>query len=75
MEVRTVEDEKLTVTIKLTRGLDRRLDEIAAENVDLAGRSTFNGQPNRSAIIRAFIKAYDRDKLRDVLQSEFSTAA
>lgn len=60
-------DPKKVVTLKLTEALDRRLDEIAAENVDLVGRSSFSGEPNRSEVVRALIATYDRERLRAYL--------
>lgn len=69
-----MKDQKIVVTLKLTRSLDRRLDEIAAENVDLVGRSSFTGEPNRSEIVRALIDSYDRERLRAHLASRLSAA-
>jgi hypothetical protein len=60
-------DTKKTVSLKLTETLDKVLDQIAAENVDLVGRSTFTGEPNRSEVVRALIATYDRRRLRSHL--------
>ena len=63
-------NEKLTVSLKLTRHLDQRLDEVAASLVDLVGRSSFNGQPNRSEVVRALIATCDPERLREYLLTQ-----
>lgn len=64
---------KVVVALSLNPQTDERLDEIAQENADLVGR-TLKGDPNRSAIVRALIATYDRERLRAFLAGQQQAA-
>jgi hypothetical protein len=68
-----MEERKKVVILSLTESYDQRLDAIAAE---LAGDV---GRPNRSAVVKALIDDYSRDrvvrKLRRKRRGDSATAA
>jgi len=68
-----MEERKKVVILSLTESYDQRLDDIARE---LAGDV---GRPNRSAVVKALIDDYSRDrvvrKLRRKRRGDSATAA
>ena len=65
-----MEERKKVVVLSLTESYDQQLDTIAAE---LAGDV---GKPNRSAVIKALIDDYNRDRLvRNIRRKRRSSSA
>lgn len=64
---------KKVVILSLTDAHDERLDKIAAENVDLVGRS-LRGEPNRSAVVKALIDMCNSAELRAYLETRRQAA-